>query len=153
MAAHFGDCSNLTELRQALYAGKQLFTSLPPQRWKGLEDQTELLSQYGINSVPPGAYLSSFEMDFLYFKIPPNDADQPIPQQLLMLKVADAALHDSKIKPGGNVAVLIAMDTELALHEFRGRVDLTWQLPAALERAGVTLTARTSRRAGRSRQG
>jgi PfaB family protein len=142
MAAHFGGCSNLTELRQVLYAGKQLFTSLPPQRWKGLEDQTELLSQYGINSIPPGAYLSSFEMDFLYFKIPPNDADQPIPQQLLMLKVADAALQDSKIKPGGNVAVLIAMDTELALHEFRGRVDLTWQLPAALERAGVTLTAK-----------
>ena len=140
MAAHFGECASLDELRQALYAGRQLFTSLPPQRWKGLEDQAELLRQYGIDSIPQGAYLSSFEMDFLYFKIPPNDADQPIPQQLLMLKVADAALQDAKMKPGGNVAVLIAMDTELALHEFRGRVDLTWQLPAALERAGVTLT-------------
>ncbi len=140
MAAHFGSCASLSELRQALYAGRQLFTSLPPQRWKGLDDHAELLSQYGISSIPPGAYLSSFEMDFLYFKIPPNDQDQPIPQQLLMLKVADAALQDAKMKPGGNVAVLIAMDTELALHEFRGRVDLTWQLPAALERAGVTLT-------------
>ena len=140
MAAHFGECASLDELRQALYAGRQLFTSLPPQRWKGLEDQAELLRQYGIDSIPQGAYLSSFEMDFLYFKIPPNDADQPIPQQLLMLKVADAALQDAKMKPGGNVAVLIAMDTELALHEFRGRVDLTWQLPAALEGAGVTLT-------------
>jgi PfaB family protein len=140
MAAHFGSCASLDELRQALHAGKQLFTSLPPLRWKGLEDQTELLKKYGIDSVPPGAYLSDFEMDFLHFKIPPNDADQPIPQQLLMLKVADEALQDAKLKPGGNVAVLIAMDTELALHEFRGRVDLTWQLPAALERAGVTLT-------------
>jgi PfaB family protein len=140
MAAHFGSCASLDELRQALHAGKQLFTSLPPQRWKGLEDQTELLKKYGIESVPPGAYLSDFEMDFIHFKIPPNDADQPIPQQLLMLKVADEALQDAKMKPGGNVAVLIAMDTELALHEFRGRVDLTWQLPAALERAGVTLT-------------
>lgn len=140
MAAHFGSCASLDELRQALHAGKQLFTSLPPQRWKGLEDQTGLLKKYGIENVPPGAYLSDFEMDFLHFKIPPNDADQPIPQQLLMLKVADSALQDAKMKPGGNVAVLIAMDTELALHEFRGRVDLTWQLPAALERAGVTLT-------------
>ena len=141
MAAHFGSCASLEELRQALHAGLQLFTNLPPLRWKGLEDQTSLLKKYGIESIPAGAYLSDFEMDFLHFKIPPNDADQPIPQQLLMLKVADEALHDAKLKPGGNVAVLIAMDTELALHEFRGRVDLTWQLPAALARAGVTLTS------------
>ncbi len=140
MAAHFGSCASLGELRQALHAGKQLFTSLPPLRWKGLENQTGLLKKYGIESLPPGAYLSDFEMDFIHFKIPPNDADQPIPQQLLMLKVADEALQDAKMKPGGNVAVLIAMDTELALHEFRGRVDLTWQLPSALARAGVVLT-------------
>jgi len=140
MAAHFGSCTSLEELRQALHAGEQLFTNLPPQRWKGLELQSGLLKNYGIASAPSGAYISAFEMDFLHFKIPPNDADQPIPQQLLMLKVADSALQDAKIKPGGNVAVLIAMDTELALHEFRGRVDLTWQLPIALERAGVSLT-------------
>ncbi len=140
MAAHFGSCRTLKELRQALYAGTQLFGSIPPQRWKGLENQAGLLQKYGITSPPAGAYISDFEMDFLHFKIPPNDADQPIPQQLLMLKVADAALQDAQIQPGGNVAVLIAMDTELALHEFRGRVDLTWQLPAALERAGVRLT-------------
>lgn len=140
MAAHFGACVCLDDLRKVLYAGRQLFSALPPKRWKGLEDQAELLAQYGIAAAPLGAYLADFEMDFLHFKIPPNDADQPIPQQLLMLKVADAALQDAQMKPGGNVAVLIAMDTELALHEFRGRVDLTWQLPSALERAGVTLT-------------
>lgn len=140
MAAHFGACTHLDELRQALYAGEQLFQALPPQRWKGLENQAELLRQYGLDAPPPGAYIADFEIDFLHFKIPPNDADQPIPQQLLMLKVADAALQDAKMQAGGNVAVLIAMDTELALHEFRGRVDLTWQLPAALERAGVVLT-------------
>ena len=141
MAAHFGACASLDELRQTLHAGRQVFGPLPPQRWKGLEDQAEVLRRYGVDSAPPGAYIAGFDMDFLHFKIPPNDADQPIPQQLLMLKVADAALSDAKLKPGGNVAVLIAMETELALHEFRGRVDLTWQLPAALERAGVALTA------------
>ncbi len=140
MAAHFGSCAGLSDLRQALYAGKQLFTSLPPRRWLGLESQTALLHQYGLDSIPSGAYIADFEMDFLHFKIPPNDADQPIPQQLLMLKVADEALTDARLKPGGNVAVLLAMDTELALHEMRGRVDLTWQIPAALEHAGVTLT-------------
>ena len=140
MAAHFGTCSSLAELSRVSYAGTQIFGALPAERWKGLENQTELLLQYGIDANLPGAYISDFEMDFLHFKIPPNDADQPIPQQLLMLKVADAALQDAMLKPGGNVAVLVAMDTELALHEFRGRVDLTWQLPDALERAGVSLT-------------
>ena len=140
MAAHFGTCSSLDELSQISYSGSQLFGPLPSHRWKGMENQASLLLEYGIKTIPPGAYISDFEMDFLHFKIPPNDADQPIPQQLLMLKVADAALQDALMKPGGNVAVLIAMDTELALHEFRGRVDLTWQLPAALENAGVILT-------------
>ncbi len=135
MAAHFGACANLDDLRQVSHSGSQLFGALPSRRWKGLETLPELKH---LNV--PGAYISDFDMDFLYFKIPPNDADQPIPQQLLMLKVADAALKDAQMKPGGNVAVLIAMDTELALHEFRGRVDLTWQLPQALERASVKLT-------------
>jgi PfaB family protein len=141
MAAHFGACADLKALRQALYSGQQLFTALPEKRWKGLETETELLKQYGLAAPPQGAYIADFEMDFLHFKIPPNDADQPIPQQLLMLKVADAALSDARVKPGSNVAVLIAMETELALHEIRGRVDLTWQIPAALERAGVSLSA------------
>ena len=74
--------ASLSELRQVLHAGEQLFRAIPPQRWKGLENQAELLRQYGLDAPPPGAYLADFDMDFLYFKIPPNDADQPIPQQL-----------------------------------------------------------------------
>ena len=56
-----------------------------------------------------------------------------------MLRVADRAIRDSGQPPGGNVAVLIAMGTELELHEFRGRVDLGWQLPEALASSGIGL--------------
>ena len=58
---------------------------------------------------------------------PPNEDDRLIPQQLLAIKVADNALKDAGIKEGQNIAVIIAMETELALHQFRGRVNLTAQ--------------------------
>lgn len=94
----------------------------------------------GLGGGAKGAYMTSFEMDFLRFKIPPAADDQPIPQQTLMLKVADRALHDAQIKEGGNVAVIIAMNGELELHKFRGRVDLGWQIRDALAREGIALS-------------
>jgi acyl transferase domain-containing protein len=78
-------------------------------------------------------------MDFLHYKIPPNN-DQPIPQQLMILNVADRALHDAGLTAGSNVAVIIAAGAELSLHRFRGRVDLSWQIKASLAAAGIELT-------------
>ncbi|HDN25914.1 MAG TPA: PfaB family protein, partial [Thioploca sp.] len=41
---------------------------------------------------------------------------------------------------GGNVAVIVAMGTELALHQFRGRCDLSWQIKASLAQANMVLS-------------
>ncbi|MCZ7669170.1 MAG: hypothetical protein M5U34_19260 [Chloroflexi bacterium] len=38
------------------------------------------------------------------------------------------------------MAVIIAAAAELALHSFRGRVDLTWQIKESLARSGLDLT-------------
>jgi PfaB family protein len=141
MGACFGPWQSLAALERAIVAGERAAAPPPPRRWKGLAADAELLRAYGLpgGAAPPGAYIDSFTIDSLRFKIPPAAGDQPIPQQLLILKVADEALRDAGIHPGGNVAVLVAMEAELAVHQFRARVDLTWQLPAALERAGVRL--------------
>src|SRR5690606_24932558 len=42
---------------------------------------------------------------------------------------------------GANVAVIVAMGTELSLHQYRGRLDLSWQLKDGLRRAGVEVDA------------
>ncbi len=131
MAAHFGHYTTLEALAAALYAGEQDFRPLPATRWKGLAPAA---------SAPQGAWLESFEFDFRRFRLPPLPADQVIPQHLLLLQVADAAIRDAGLASGGNVAVLVAMGTEMSLHQFRGRVDLGWQIEHSLAASGIILS-------------
>lgn len=129
MDAHFGAFDNLETFARSIYDGTPAFTPLPPKRWKGLADDA-----------PMGAYIEQFEIDFLRFKFPPKADDQPTPQHLLLLKVADNAARDSGLSEGDNVAVIVATETELSLHQYRSRLDLTWQMRQSLERAGMALT-------------
>jgi PfaB family protein len=142
MDAFFGSCNGLDAFDRTIYEAKQHFIPLPPQRWQGIEAQPQLLKEYGLAKAkaPLGAYIQDFELDFLHFKIPPRDEDRLIPQQLLMLKVADNAITDAKLDQGGNVAVIVAMGTELSLHQYRGRCDLSWQIKESLEQANIYLS-------------
>ncbi|WP_394229121.1 hotdog fold thioesterase [Shewanella colwelliana] len=140
IASHIGPLSTINQLDTALQQGENAFISLPAKRWKGLDKHPELLAKFGINTIPQGAYVDSFELDFLRFKLPPNEDDRLICQQLMLMKVTDEAIRDAKLKPGQKVAVLVAMETELELHQFRGRVNLHTQLKQSLAAMGVTLT-------------
>ena len=141
MDAFFGAADGLEAFGQVVYEGLEALRPIPRGRWLGIENESDILDQYGFadGHAPNGAYINEFDMDFFHFKIPPNN-DTPIPQQLLILKVADRALRDARIKAGSNVAVIIGTAAELALHRFRGRVDLSWQIEEALANAGIELT-------------
>ncbi|MGH2415697.1 MAG: beta-ketoacyl synthase N-terminal-like domain-containing protein, partial [Microcystaceae cyanobacterium] len=91
MDACFGACDGLDAFERSIYEGKQHFIPVPPQRWKGIEEQGQLLKDYGFEdgAAPWGAYIPDLEMEPLHYKIPPNEVDKLHPQQLLMLKVAD----------------------------------------------------------------
>jgi PfaB family protein len=141
MDAHFGSLESLTAFEEAIFSGTQHFNSLPPERWKGLESEPDLLKDFGFSNgeAPKGAYVGEFSVDVLQLRIPPNEAPELNPQQLLMLKVANNALQDSGLAMGGNVAVIVALGTELSSHRPIGRLNLPWQLQAGLERAGQDL--------------
>ncbi len=142
MDACFGGCPSLDAFARTIYDGEQHFGPLPAHRWHGLEDFYDVLTECGYtpDAPPMGAYIDQFDIDFRRFKIPPIERDQPIPQHLLMLNVADNALRDAGLTEGGNVAVLVVMGTDLSLHRFRGRLDLGWQIRESLERAGIALS-------------
>ncbi len=142
MDAHFGDCSNLDDFYSTIYNSKQHFIDLPKNRWKGFEQNSSLLKQYGFENgqAPKGAYIEDFEIDLLRYKIQPKEAERLHPQQALLLKVADNAIKDAGIDEGQNVAVLVAMETELAIHQILARWDTSWQLKEALEKSGILLT-------------
>lgn len=140
LASHFGPLSSINALDSKINAQQDAFIPLPAKRWKGLDKHPEILANFGLPSVPQGAYIAQFEFDFLRFKVPPNEDDRLISQQLLLIKVADEAIRDANLKPGGKVAVLVAMETELELHQFRGRVNLHTQLANSLQQQGISLT-------------
>lgn len=140
MASHFGPLASINALDKALLNQTDAFIPLPANRWKGLDKHPDILQQFGLNRAPKGAYIKQFDFDFLRFKVPPNEDDRLISQQLLLIKIADEAIRDAKLTPGSKVAVLVAMETELELHQFRGRVNLHTQLADSLKQQGVNLS-------------
>jgi PfaB family protein len=143
MDAHFGDCTNLEDFYWTIYNGKQHFKTLPKGRWKGFEENEALLKEYGFadGQAPKGAYIEDFEIDLFRYKIQPKEAETLEPQQALILKIADNALKDAGLSESENVAVLIAMESELAIHHYLARWDVSWQLKEALQRSNIELDA------------
>ncbi|MBD2344697.1 PfaB family protein [Anabaena subtropica] len=141
MDAFFGECNSLDAFERSIYDGKQHFISLPLKRWHGIDEQKDLLSEYGLadGKAPVGAYIKEFDVDALAYKIPPNEVEKLNPQQLLLLTVADRALKDAKISEGGNVAVIIGAETELSIHQLQQRWDASWQVKDGLNAAEITL--------------
>ncbi len=141
MDAFFGNCNGLDTFERSIYNGTQHFVPLPAERWHGVEKQADLLKQYGLSegNPPQGAYLQNFDVDTLAYKIPPNELAKLNPQQLLLLKVADRALQDAEIQEGSNVAVLIATETELSVHQLQQRWNLDWQVKEGLGIGEVSL--------------
>jgi PfaB family protein len=141
MDAHFGNCKNLTSFYHTIYNGQQQFRSLPKNRWKGIENNTDLLKKYGFTNgtAPKGAYIDDFEIDLLRYKIQPKEAERLHPQQALLLKVTDNAIKDAGLEEHSNVAVLVAMETELAIHQCLARWDLEWQIKDALANTDLVL--------------
>ncbi|AFY35879.1 type I polyketide synthase [Calothrix sp. PCC 7507] len=141
MDAFFGECKSLDAFERSIYDGKQHFIPLPPKRWHGIEAQEHILKEYNLpdNKPPLGAYITDFEIDTLAYKIPPNEIEKLNPQQLLLLTVADRALKDAKIPEGGNVAVIIAAETEMSVHQLQQRWDLSWQIKDGLNAAEIAL--------------
>lgn len=143
MDAFFGECDGLDAFEGSIYDGKQHFIPLPEKRWHGINEQEKLLQGYGLEAgtVPNGAYIKDFEIDTLAYKIPPNEVEKLNPQQTLLLKVCDRALKDSNIQPNSNVAVIIAADTELSVHQLQQRWNSPWQLKDGLNAAEIALPA------------
>ena len=143
MGAFFGACDHLSVLENSLYKSQQHFGDLPKKRWHGIEQQADLLKTFGLEQgvAPQGNYIDQFDFDYLYFKIPPEEQAPLIPQQLLMIKVLDEALKDAKLPKGGNVGVIVAMEMDLSIHQFRGRIDAPYALEAGLQAHTKNLSA------------
>jgi PfaB family protein len=143
MDVHFGDCDGLEAFYLSLFGGRRHFTTLPEERWKGME-------RLNVSHLPDiqqlrGVWLKEYDLDLLRFKIQPLEAERLTRQQTLMLKVAYHALKDAGLEAeqngsAANVAVITAMESELEIHHRMGRWDLSWQVNQALEKSGFQIS-------------
>jgi len=142
MGSYFGQCKNLVEFEQLIYQNEQLHSSIPENRWQGIEQDQALLKKMGLpyEQDVQGNFIDQFDFDHLYFKVPPEEQAPLLPQQLLMMKVLDEALKDSRLDKGGNIGVIVAMEMDHGIHQFRGRIDVAWQLQQSLTNSKINLT-------------
>jgi 3-oxoacyl-(acyl-carrier-protein) synthase/3-hydroxymyristoyl/3-hydroxydecanoyl-(acyl carrier protein) dehydratase len=91
MAASIGMATTLEELREAILQGVPLRRARPPGRWKGCD---AALADGGRLD---GNFLEEVLVERGAFRIPPLEMGDILPQHLLMLKVAAAAMRDAAL--------------------------------------------------------
>lgn len=89
MATHFGRLKDLGAYREAIFRGAPVLDPRPPHRWAGAQSAHLALDELR------GAWIDELEIPLGRFRIPPNELPSLLPQQLLALEVAAAALEDA----------------------------------------------------------
>lgn len=88
LAAHFGPWKDLREFQERVFREGEASAEPAHQKNNGWGLASE--------SCPPGYYIEELNFPIDRFRIPPKELEETLPQQLLMLQVAAAALDDSK---------------------------------------------------------
>lgn len=98
MASCFGELSTLQDFKEAVFRGESRIGPRPKYRWKGMDQLAK--EWFSIGSLP-GSYITNVDAAIGTFGIPPNEMQDMLPQHLLILNVAAAAMHDAglPIKP------------------------------------------------------
>jgi acyl transferase domain-containing protein/3-hydroxymyristoyl/3-hydroxydecanoyl-(acyl carrier protein) dehydratase len=127
MDARFGDLTGLRAYQEAVLGGAPGEAAAPEQRWWGVD-------------APPafeGRFMRELSADASAFRIPPKELAEMLPQQLLALQSAAAAIEDAKLPEAGRdrtgVFLGVAFDMGITHYDFR------WTLA---ERAGEWAAAK-----------
>jgi acyl transferase domain-containing protein/3-hydroxymyristoyl/3-hydroxydecanoyl-(acyl carrier protein) dehydratase len=121
MAASIGKATCLEEFREAILKGVPIRRQRPPARWKGcdavLPDCADLA----------GNFMEEIFLERGEFRIPPLEIADILPQHLLMLKVAAAAMTDANLPLSSErprMGALIGIDFDFEATNFH----LRWYL-------------------------
>ena len=145
LGAHFGPWSDLRSFQERTLAGGRATPPVPP-RWRGAQ-ATAWFRGEGLDEASfLGHYISSIAVPLDRFRIPPNELREMLPQQVLMLSVADAALTDAGFhrEPRLDCGVFIGIGLDLNTTNYHLRWAVRRKAPvwgAALGLSGPALAA------------
>ena len=139
MGAAFGPLESLAQFQQAMFNAEPAIRHRPTRRWKGCEAVTDPPPGVQISN---GAFIDEIKVGIADFHIPPREIPDILPQHLLMLQTAAAAMTDAQMslradRPLMGVVIGIEFDFEATNFHFR------WSLPDLVQQwnndAGLNL--------------
>ncbi len=141
LAAHYGPWSEPHELRQRFFGVDDKVQPTPPAHWWGA-GESRWLQQIFPNGLPQGFCLEQIGVAAGEFRIPPTEMAEMLPRQLLMLKVAAAALKNAGADDVDHLftGVFIGCGLDLNATNFSFRWGLTQQARIWAQELGLHLT-------------
>jgi 3-hydroxymyristoyl/3-hydroxydecanoyl-(acyl carrier protein) dehydratase len=121
MAAAIGPAATLEDFRQAVFSGAPIYRQRPADRWKGCD----AVLPDGMH--PHGSFMEEIVLAAGEFRIPPLEIPDILPQHLLMLQVAAAAMADANLELSAErprMGALIGIDFDFEATNFH----LRWYL-------------------------
>jgi acyl transferase domain-containing protein/3-hydroxymyristoyl/3-hydroxydecanoyl-(acyl carrier protein) dehydratase len=119
--ARFGTVSSPRELAELVRHDGSAIRPRPADRWRGAD---ALALERLDGRAPLGAYIDALDVPVGAFRIPPAEIPEILPQQLLMLQVAAAALADASSahrRPDPRTGVLIGIGLDLNTSNYHQR--------------------------------
>ncbi|MCK5795186.1 MAG: hypothetical protein KAH12_10800, partial [Anaerolineales bacterium] len=94
MDAQFGPWNSLEKFRKRVLGMPDSVEPKPGNNWWGAEESSWYKAQ-GLDNVPfNGFIINEFSVPLDRFRIPPKELEEMLPQQSLMLQVAERAIHE-----------------------------------------------------------
>jgi len=141
METVFGSLTSLRDFQELIFNGNTVIDSRPEHRWKGCDT---IAGRYLKDLNPGGAFVKELSIAAREFHVPPNEIPDILPQQLLMLKVASAAMKDAGLplrKERPAMGALIGIDFDFEATNFHLRWHLTELLPQWIKKFGWDLSS------------
>ncbi len=124
MSVAFGPITSLREFQETVFNGRSIVADRPPDRWKGCEG---MLEHSGVRLPRKGGFMQRLPIGISEFRIPPKEIPDILPQHLLMLKVAAAAIADAGLTDKSErprMGVVIGLDFDYEATNFHPRWSL-----------------------------
>ncbi|NTV48029.1 MAG: acyltransferase domain-containing protein [Geobacteraceae bacterium] len=143
MAADFGPWNNLRDFQERVLGGDPATEPTKPGKWWGA-DGSNWFHQEGLDRTPfRGFYHADVAIAPDRFRIPPREMEEMLPQQLLMLQTAAAAMQDAGLdrEDNLNTGVFIGIALDLNSTNFSLRWSLAGQAAEWAKEMGRELSA------------
>lgn len=129
MDARFAGCDSLRSFQEQTFSGNDAPAASAPEKWWGAE-QSAWFRAEGLTPLK-GHYLKEVTLPADQFRIPPLELEEMLPQQLLMLKSAAAAISDAGLQREANLRTGVFIGIALDLNSTN--FSLRWTMPDKAE--------------------